>query len=109
EGGPPARADALAGAAPRPGPRAARLVAASRAAAARGQDAIAEQRVRAALALDPDHPAALRDLAARVETREPAQARALLRRAEARGDLDATVQPATLHSPHSASRTPAPP
>ncbi len=93
----PDQAAAFAGAALRQGPRADLLMVAGRAAAALGQDAAAEQRARAALALEPDHPAALGDLAARLEARgELAEARALLRRAEARGDLEAKIQAAML-------------
>jgi Flp pilus assembly protein TadD len=72
-------------------------VVAGRAAAALGQDALAEQRARAALALEPDHGAALGDLAARLEARgQLAEARALLHRAAARGDVEARIQAAML-------------
>jgi spermidine synthase len=93
----PDQAEAFATAALRLGPRADLLVVAGRAAAALGEDALAEERIRAALALEPDHPAALGDLAARLEARgQPAEARALLRRAEGRGNVEAKIQAAML-------------
>jgi spermidine synthase len=93
----PDQAAAFASAALRQGPRADLLVVAGRAAATLGQDALAEQHARAALALEPDHVAALGDLAMRLEARgRVAEARALLHRAEARGDVDAKVQAAML-------------
>lgn len=80
-----------------PGSRADLLRVAAAGAAARGETAEAERRWQAALGLDPAHPGALLDLAAHLEARgDVGEARALARRAAARGGPEATLREATL-------------
>lgn len=93
----PHQADAVARAALASAPRADLLVIGARAAAARGEEAEAERRWQAALAVDPGHLEALLDLAEHLEARgQVEQARALLRRAAARRDPEALLREADL-------------
>ncbi|HEV8307573.1 MAG TPA: fused MFS/spermidine synthase [Methylomirabilota bacterium] len=96
----PQQADAFVRAALQtdPGARRADLLRlAARAAAAQGETAEAERRWQAALAVDPTHPETLLDLAAERAARgEATEARALARRAAARGGPAAALREAEI-------------
>ncbi|MBI3457346.1 MAG: fused MFS/spermidine synthase [Candidatus Rokubacteria bacterium] len=93
----PHQADAVVRVALQAAPRADLLVVGARAAAARGEEAEAERRWQAALAVDPGHIEALLDLAEHLDARgQVEQARALLRRAAVRRDPEALLREAEL-------------
>jgi spermidine synthase len=92
-----ARAEAIARGALRAGPRADLLAVAARATAARGEDDEAERHWRSALALAPDDPTLLLDLAAHLASQgEDAEARRLVDRVHGRGGPQVTLREAAV-------------